>query len=200
LLFLLAVIYGLYLSIFVPIFSFDGLPALSYFTVQSNILVVLFTVYVMLKPPVTRFRTIARGSVLLYIAVTGLVFHIILVPYYPEFFAGGVSFRHHLTHTIAPLGFFLDWLLFDHGGLMKVGDIKYWLIYPFLYFLFSTVRGLFVGAYPYFFMDLNLLSPGSVLFWFLALGAFFVLLGLLIVLIDARRPGQLRKAVRHMAQ
>ncbi len=187
-LFLFAVLYGLYLSIFAPVFSFDGLPALSYFTVQSNILVVLFIVYAMLVPQITRFRTTARGSVLLYIAVTGLVFHIVLVPNYPEFFAGGVTFRHHLTHTIAPLGFFLDWLLFDGGGLIKAGDIKYWLIYPFLYWLFSTARGLAVGAYPYFFMDLNLLSPGTVLFWFLALSAFFVLLGLLIVFVDTRRP------------
>lgn len=163
---------------------------------QSNILVVFFTVYVMLMPRITRLRTIARGSVLLYIAVTGLVFHFVLVPNYPEFFAGGVTFRHHLTHTIAPLGFFLDWLLFDAGGLIKAGDIKYWLIYPTLYWLVSTVRGLAVGAYPYFFMDLNLLSPGTVLFWFLALSAFFVLLGLLIVFIDARRQNLATSQVR----
>lgn len=193
-LFLLAVLYGLYLSIFVPVFSFDGLPALSYFTVQSNILVVLFTVYVMLMPRFTRFRTIARGSVLLCIAVTGLVFHFILVPNYPEFFAGGVSFRHHLTHTIAPLGYFLDWFLFDTGGLIEAGDIRYWLIYPFFYWLFSIIRGLVVGVYPYFFMDLNLLSPATTLFWFLALSAFFVLLGLLIVIIDTRRPGKVAAA------
>lgn len=180
----------MYLSIFAPVFSFDGLPALSYFTVQSNILVVLFTGYIMIVPRNTRFRTIARGSVLLSIAVTGLVFHFILVPYYPEFFAGGVTFRHHITHTIAPLGFFLDWFLFDTRGLIKVGDIKYWLVYPFLYWLFSTIRGLFVGAYPYFFMDLNLLSPVTVLFWVVALSIFFILLGLLIAFIDARRSSK----------
>jgi hypothetical protein len=189
-LFISVVLYGLYLSIFVPVFSFDGLPALSYFTVQSNILVVFFTAYIMIAPRNTRFRTIARGSVLLSIAVTGLVFHIILVPYYPEFFAGGVTFRHHITHTIAPLGFFLDWFLFDTRGLIKAGDIKYWLVYPLLYWLFSTIRGLAVGAYPYFFMDLNLFSPFTVLSRFIALSIFFILLGLLIAFIDARRPAK----------
>ncbi len=184
---LAAVLYGLILSIFFPEFSLDGLPALSYFTIQSNILVALFLFCVLIYPPSSKIHVIFRGTVLLSITVTGLVFHIFLVPYYPELFADGVAFRHHLTHTIVPLGFILDWLFFDQKGQMKLGDLKYWLIYPLLYWLFSIVRGGIVGAYPYFFMDLNILDFSAVMLWFLFLVFIFIALGLLLVLADNRR-------------
>lgn len=182
-----AVTYGLILSVFFPQFSFDGLPAIAYFTVQSNILVLLFLLYALICSHSTGIHIILRGTVLVSILVTGLVFHIILVPYYPELFAEGVSFRHHLTHTIAPLGFILDWLLFDQKRLMQFKHLKYWLIYPFAYWLVTMVRGSFSAVYPYFFMDLNLLGFSFVALWFIIMTIIFTLLGLLIILIDNKR-------------
>ncbi len=179
-----AVLYGLTLSIFYPEFTIEGLPSLAYFTIQSNILVALFLVYALISPRSDQLHNIFRGSVLLPIAITGLVFHLFLVPYYPELFGDGVAFRHHLTHTIVPFGFFLDWLFFDKKGQLYIGYLKYWLIYPALYWLFSMARGSFVGAYPYFFMDPGILKIGSIMLWLFSLLVIFTVISGLLVLLD----------------
>lgn len=128
LLLLSAVLSGLYLSIFHLSDGFNGL-ALRYFTIQSNILVALAILFFLIYPRETRLRAIIRGSVLLSILVTGLVFHFILVPQLSDYFVGGIDLVNHLTHTIAPLGFILDWLLFDRKGQLKLADLPFWVIY-----------------------------------------------------------------------
>jgi len=179
---LTAVLFGIYLSISRgPDY---GLHPLYFFTTQSNILVSLALIYFLLFPRPSRARAILRGSVMLGIVITGLIFHLMLVPHYPEYFAAGVDFRGHLTHTIAPAGYVLDWLLFDQKKQMRFADIRYWIIYPLLYWLFSVVRGFFSGVYPYFFMDIGELGLGSALLWLLVLCVIFVLLGFLIIGID----------------
>ncbi len=183
---LIAIItYGLYLSFFKPLpVENDLLPAIAYFTIQSNMLVVLALVLFFFANHDKRTGAIVRGGAMIYILVTGLVFHFILVPDLPEYFAEGVTFRHHITHTIAPIGFILDWVLFDRKGLMYKSDLKYWVIFPMLYWIVSIVHGGISGLYPYFFMDVGAIGFTAVLAWFFALTAFFVILGLLIVHLD----------------
>ena len=179
------ILYGLYLSIFMPLRPYEGLPAIAYFTIQSNILVVLALLYFIFNPEPGRFRTILRGCVLLYIMATGLIFHVILVPALPEYFAEGLAFRHHITHTIAPLGFSLDWLLFDHSKQLRYSDARYWPIYPFLYWLFSVIQGIYSGMYPYFFYDVQAIGLGATILWLVALIAIFTIIGLILVWIDS---------------
>lgn len=177
--------YGLYLSFFKPLPVENGLlPAIAYFTIQSNILFVLVLVFFIIACNKNRTGAIFRGGVMIYILVTGLVFHFLLVPGLPEYFADGVIFRHHITHTIAPIGFILDWLLFDRKGLMRYSDLKYWLIYPLLYWIITIINGSMSGLYPYFFMDAGAIGFAAVLTWFFALSAFFIILGFIIIRLD----------------
>ena len=176
---------GLYLSIFMPLRPEEGLPAIFYFTIQSNILVVLALLYFIFNPEPGRFRAILRGCVLLCIMATGLIFHIILVPALPEYFAEGLAFRHHITHTIAPLGFFLDWLLFDRNGQLRYSDVRYWPIYPSFYWLFSVIQGSFSGIYPYFFFDAQAIGLGATILWLVGLIAIFSVFGFLLVWLDS---------------
>jgi len=176
---------GLYLSIFMPLRPGEGLPAIFYFTIQSNILVVLALLYFIFNPEPGRFRAILRGCVLLCIMATGLIFHIILVPALPEYFAEGLAFRHHITHTIAPLGFFLDWLFFDRSGQLRYSDVGYWTIYPFFYWLFSVLQGSFSGMYPYFFFDAQTIGLGVTFLWFVGLIAIFSVIGFVLVWLDS---------------
>jgi len=179
------ILWGLYLSIFMPLNPGEGLPAIYYFTIQSNILVVLALLYFSFNPEPVRFRAILRGSVLLCIMATGLIFHIILVPALPEYFAEGLAFRHHITHTIAPLGFFLDWLFFDRSRQLRYSDVRYWPIYPSLYWLFSVVQGSFSGLYPYFFFDVPAIGLGATILWLVGLIAIFSVIGFLLVWLDS---------------
>ncbi len=181
------ILYGLYLSFFKPLYPGEGLPPIAYFTTQSNILVILALLYFILKPEPGRFKAIMRGSVLLSILATGLIFHILLVPALPEYFADGLAFRHHITHTIAPIGFLLDWLIFDRSGQMRYSDIRYWPIYPFLYWLGSVIQGSFTGMYPYYFFDIQAIGIGAAILWLLALMAAFSLFGLFLVRVDTLR-------------
>jgi hypothetical protein len=176
---------GLYLSIFMPLRPGEGLPAIFYFTIQSNILVVLALFYFIFNPEPGRFRAILRSCVLLYIMATGLIFHLILVPALPEYFAEGLAFRHHITHTIAPLGFFLDWLFFDRSGQLRYSDVKYWPIYPSFYWLFSVIQGSFSGMYPYFFFDAQTIGLAATILWLVGLIAIFSLIGLVLVWLDS---------------
>ncbi len=177
---LAAVLSGLYLSIFHLSEGFSA-QALRYFTIQSNILVALALLYFLIFPQENRLRAIIRGSVLLSILVTGLVFHVLLVPRAGEYFTGGVDLVNHLTHTIAPLGFFLDWLFFDRKGQLQFADLPYWVIYPLLYWVFTVLQGAYTGFYPYFFMDVSLLGYGGALLWLAGLVLFFSLFGLLLL-------------------
>jgi hypothetical protein len=179
------ILWGLYLSIFMPLRPGEGLPAIFYFTIQSNILVVLALLYFIFNPEPGRFRAILRGCVLLCIMATGLIFHIILVPALPEYFAEGLAFRHHITHTIAPLGFFLDWLLFDRSGQLRYSDVRYWPIYPTLYWLFSVIQGSFSGIYPYFFFDAQAIGLGATILWLVGLIAIFSVIGFVLVWLDS---------------
>ncbi len=185
LLLIVIITYGLYLSFFNPLpVDNDLLPAIAYFTIQSNILVVLALLFFLFAGHENRAMAIVRGGVMIYILVTGLVFHFLLVPNLPQYFAEGVIFRHHITHTIAPIGFILDWLLFDRKGLMYKSDLKYWVIFPMLYWTVTIIHGNISGLYPYFFMDVGAIGFAAVLTWFFALTTFFVILSFLIVRVD----------------
>ncbi len=181
------VLYGLYLSFSMPFTPGEELPSIAYFTIQSNILVILALVYFMLNPFPGRFRAILRGSVLLCILATGLIFHVILAPALPELTAEGLAFRHHITHTIAPLGFFLDWLLFDRGGYLRYSDVRYWPIYPVFYWFVSVVQGSFSGMYPYFFFDVQAIGLGATILWLLGLIAIFSVIGFILAWFDSIR-------------
>lgn len=177
---LAAVSGGLYLTVFDRVEGFKAL-SLRYFTIQSNILVALALLYFLIYPENGQFRVIVRGSVLLSIIITGLVFHLLLVPQSSELFVHGIDLPGHLTHTVAPLGFLLDWALFDRKGQMRPADLPFWTIYPLLYWLFSIVQGARTGFYPYFFMDLGRLGWGSTCLWLAVLTAVFLLVGALLM-------------------
>ncbi len=185
LLLIATITYGLYLSIFKPLSVENGLlPAIAYFTIQSNILLVMALIFFLFAGHQNRVTAIVRGGVIIYILITGLVFHFLLVPGLPEYFADGLSFRHHITHTIAPIGFILDWLLFDIKGMMRNSDLKYWIIYPLLYWIVTISYGIIRGLYPYFFMDVGAIGFAAVITWFFALTAFIIILSFLVVRLD----------------
>jgi hypothetical protein len=194
--FLALVVWGLYLTVFRGMIDVvRWLQRMRYFTIQSNLLVVVATTYLLFAPDRGRSRAMVRGIVLLSILVTGLVFHLVLVPQSPVS-VGDIGLGSHLNHTVAPLGFALDWLLFDRKGQMRPRDVVIWSIYPFLYWLVMVVQGEFTGFYPYFFMDVDSLGWAGVLLWLAGLLIGFVLLGLLLIGLD-RLLG--RRAKRHGA-
>lgn len=178
---------------------FEGriqLSVLSYFTVLSNILCVVYfaadIIYILKnrgteKPPI--WRPALKGITMMAITVTLLVAHFILGTRFTM--GGALSLTLIFTHYVVPLMTIADWLLFDPKGLLTWKSPLVWTIGPLVYFVYAMIAarigdGIGYGGsrYPYPFLDVDAQGWGTVLLWVLGLVVFFVALGYLWVLAD----------------
>ncbi|MFI6321148.1 Pr6Pr family membrane protein [Nonomuraea sp. NPDC050556] len=166
------------------------LNPLVYFTVQSNILLLTYNLWAFNG----RSSTL-KGAVTLYISITGLVAHFILMDGanpFPLLTSGDVGdvgefFLHYVTPVLA----LVDWLAFDHDLRPRWIEPLKWLAFPAAYFVFALVRGLFVHRYPYPFLDVNRLGYGGVAVQAVFLALFFAALGYTLVALHrlaSRKP------------
>jgi hypothetical protein len=169
---------------------------LPYFTIQSNVAYGLFAAWAAFRgrdtPPAL------KGAVTLYVAITGLVYHLVLTNPASGFAVGPVdrdlpeAIGNQLLHTVVPLLAVLDWLLFDQRGRFRWRFALYWLAFPLGYLAFALVRGLVVDRYPYPFINVNELGYDGVSVSALFFAVAFWVLGLTFVAID-RFGGRLRR-------
>lgn len=130
---------------------------LSTFTIQTNLLVAIWTTVVLVAPESKLGswlqRPLVRGGVLIYITVTFTVFAALLDSLWdPE---GITEFLSITTHYIVPMAFIVDWLITEEHGSYEWRMIPWWYTYPLAYLLYLLVRGSITGDYIYPFLDLN---------------------------------------------
>lgn len=158
----------------------------SYFTVLTNILVALALTAPALFPDSRLGRWAAsegvRAAVAMYMAVVGLIYHVLLdATWNPQ----GLQFYvNQVLHTVMPVAFVLDWLLFVPKGRLRWIDPAKWLAYPLLYGLWTVIHGQLIGWYPYWFIDIGALGWARTAVNFSALLVFFLVLGLIVVALD----------------
>ena len=158
----------------------------SYFTILTNVVVALALTAPALFPDSRLGRWTAtegvRAAVAMYIAVVGLVYHALLAATWnPQ---GALAVVNQILHTVMPIAFVLDWLLFVPKGRLRWIDPVKWLAYPLLYGVWTTIHGLMVGWYPYWFIDIGALGWSRALVNFGALLGFFLALGLIVAALD----------------
>ncbi|MGK5543837.1 Pr6Pr family membrane protein [Streptomyces sp. URMC 127] len=172
----------------------------SYFTIQSNILVAISFAWAAhrawsgrpaLSPRIT-------GAALLYISITGLVFHFVLSNDSSGFAMTSErtpleSIANQLLHTVTPLAAALDWLLLTVPGGFLLRHAWQWLVYPLLYLPFALIRGALLdpgteGRYPYPFLDVDLHGWDGIATNAITFGLAFYALALTLVLLDRVRP------------
>lgn len=158
----------------------------SYFTILTNVLVALALTAPALAPDSRLGRWTAsegvRAALAMYIAVVGLIYHLLLdATWNPQ---GLLFYVNQMLHTVMPVAFMLDWLVFVPKGRLRWIDPVKWLAYPLLYGLFTAIHGLMIGWYPYWFIDIGALGWGPALVNFGALLAVFLVLGLIVVALD----------------
>ncbi|MFG2991018.1 Pr6Pr family membrane protein [Streptomyces sp. NPDC048257] len=176
---------------------------LSYFTIWTNILV---AVVLGLSAARARQRRpdlapLYRGGVLLFILITGLVFHLVLAnpssPFnvVPELdrLTGARAVANQLLHTVTPLGVLLDFLLLTPPRTLRPRHAAQWLAYPLAYVTFALIRGALLAPgtarrYPYPFVDVAQYGYARVAVNALVLGLAFFALGLALVAADRYRP------------
>ncbi|MGH4033142.1 Pr6Pr family membrane protein [Actinomycetota bacterium Odt1-20B] len=183
----------------------DSVPrVLSYFTVQSNVLVaVVFAVSAWrawaARPPLLPWLT---GGTLLFISITGLVYHFVLANDASSFsmtgdeaapLTGWHSVSNQLLHTVTPLGALANWLFLIRPGGLRLRHAGLWLLYPLAYFAFALIRGAIMtpgtpARYPYPFLDVDLHGYAGVLGNAVIFGLAFYALALALVGLDRVRP------------
>ncbi|HFI0394293.1 TPA: Pr6Pr family membrane protein [Streptococcus suis] len=140
-----------------------GIGMLMYYTVLSNLLVSVFSVYMVyamykgLDLQSAKFLRL-KAAVTMSIMITCVVYHFMLAPLADDFW----RVENLLCHYIVPLYFLLDTLLVDRQRQYKWFDPIWWTILPVLYMIFGLVNGLFIkipipdakdSPFAYFFLN-----------------------------------------------
>jgi hypothetical protein len=202
--FKLALVMAALLGILIQIGLFSGelhLSVLNYFTLMSNILCLVYFFAAMVHEA-NRGGTLLptlKGAVVLGITVTGLVYHFMLSGSFQM--QGSLSLSSMLLHYAVPVMAVMDWLLFSEKGRYSRKSPFIWLLVPDGYFIYAVIRvalGASLGyggnRYPYPFINVDALGWRQVLINGAVLNLFFVVLGLVFVIIDHLMA---RKAAAH---
>ena len=151
-------------GVYLEITKRGGFGMLLYYTVLSNLLVTLFTAYLLYvmrrsgENWQSRHLLRLKGGVTMSIMITCVIYHFMLAPIATDFY----RLENFLCHYIVPLWFLADTLLFDKQGQYKIWDPVLWTILPLVYMLFALFNGLVlklpvpnskVSPFPYFFLD-----------------------------------------------
>ncbi|MET9429062.1 Pr6Pr family membrane protein [Streptomyces sp. NPDC003036] len=178
---------------------------LSYFTIQSNLLVAAVfaasahRAWSRRRPPLP---PVISGGTLLFITITGAVYHLLLADDAARFSMtdGGTStttgwhlLANHLLHTVTPIAAALDWLLLIRPGGLRPRHAALWLLYPLAYLIFALTRGALLSPgtparYPYPFLDVAAHGYATTLTDAATLGLAFAALAFALVGLDRIRP------------
>jgi hypothetical protein len=148
---------------------------LSFFTILSNIAVGLVLTGSALAggAPFRRWaeRAGTRVAVGVYIAITAMIYHTLLVDQWnPQ---GLQLVADVMLHTVAPALFLVDVLVFPPSEAAKWGSAWKALVFPAVYGAWTLLHGALSGHYPYFFFDAPRRGYPAVLLTMLAMGAGF---------------------------
>ncbi len=155
----------------------------SFFTIQTNLLVAVCFSFLWLRPKSKWgifFSTPKNiSAITLYILIVGIVYNLIL-----RFLWAPVGFQKladELLHLVIPILVLLFWLLFVDKKMLVIKNIFPWLIFPFLYLIYTFLRGHFFHFYPYPFVDVISLGYTQVIYNSFFMLIAFLVIGLLIV-------------------
>lgn len=180
-------------GIFVELFSSSsfesGLQLLSFYTLQTNIMVFLcmgfLAFYSIFKKERTGLLYFFVGGIAIWIMITGVLYHVFLSAIHNP--SGIKSITNIVLHYVVPwsmVGYFA--VFFDKKYINWIFPLL-WTSYPIVYLIISLIRGKFQGFYPYWFINPTAEYPagiGSMLnvFWFsCAITVCFVVAGYILL-------------------
>jgi hypothetical protein len=166
----------------------------SYYTILSNLLMVVCLTVILIAPKSAWGRFFLKGAVLtgiaLYITIVALIYNVALRNIWHM--EGLFKLANELLHVINPVLFIIYWFVFVSKAGLKYRDVLPWLWFPFIYFIYVLIRGAISGDYPYPFLNAAKSGYAQVMFNALVLLPVIWGLGALYVLI-ARRMSRSEK-------
>ncbi|MDQ8758483.1 Pr6Pr family membrane protein [Streptococcus ruminantium] len=172
-----------------------GVGMLMYYTVQSNLLVSIFAVYMLyaMRKDIDlqnhKFLRI-KAAVTMSIMITCVVYHFMLAPLAKDFW----RVENMLCHYIVPLYFLLDTLIVDRQRQYKWFDPIWWTTLPVFYMIFGLVNGFFIkipipdakdSPFAYFFLNVPKYGWPYVLTYAGTIFVAYLLCGFLLVAIKS---------------
>ena len=137
-----------------PAISTRVVRFLSYFTVQSNILVGLTSAALVLRPKRSGLLWgVLRLDAMFGIAVTGVIYSTLLRGVVE--LHGAAAITNALLHYVVPLAAVLGWLLFGPRPRISENVLMLSLIWPAIYVAYTFANGAVDHWYPYPFIDVT---------------------------------------------
>ena len=172
-----------------------GPGMMMYYTVQSNLLVSLFALYMVwamrqgkdLQSP--SFLRI-KSAVTMSIMITFVIYHVMLAPLATDFW----RVENMLCHYITPLYFFFDTLLVDRQRQYQLLDPLRWTALPLLYMAFALLNGLVLkwpipdakdSPFAYYFLNVHKYGWSYVLTHAVVIFLAYLLAGYLLYVIKS---------------
>lgn len=146
----------------------------SYFTNLSNIIGAGIFLYCAVSRRRTLTVDLVRGAAFLYLAVTGVVFAILLSG---DDLGSLQPWVNAVIHQIMPLVVVIDWLIDPPSSRLPLNKTMWWLVFPITYVAYSLIRGAIINWYPYpFFNPAKVGGYGGVAAYSVGIAIFFILL------------------------
>jgi hypothetical protein len=134
--------------------AFKPANVFSFFTIQSNLLALFVLVGLEFRVDTAVFRAARaiRPGVVLYMAMTGVVYAVLLAPASADV---GLTAKwvDTIVHEIAPLVIVADWFLARPDRKPVLADIRRWILFPVAWLVYTMIRGSIAHWYPYPFLD-----------------------------------------------
>ena len=185
-----------FLGVYLEITKHGGFGMLLYYTVLSNLLVMIFTGYLLwkMRREGDRWQSSSllrlKGGITMSIMITCVIYHFMLAPIATDFY----RLENFLCHYIVPLWFLADTLLFDKNRQYKWFDPIVWTVLPLLYMGFAILNGLVLkmnipnakdNPFPYFFLNANKYGWGFVFKWAATIFVAYLISGYLFYLVKS---------------
>lgn len=169
--------------------SFSVVNYFSYFTILSNVLTVVVFAVGGLTDPQSRSWQLFRGATTLYMVITGIIYAVLLAGIDVNLNDDWIN---NSLHRILPLVILLDWLV--NPPRMRISDKQAvgWLWFPFVYGVYSLIRGAVVDWYPYPF-----LSPMKQGYLQMSIGLVVLLLAFVLMALAVNAAGRLARRWRY---
>ena len=181
-------------GIYLEITKHGGFGMLLYYTVLSNLLVMIFTGYLLWKmrregdhwQSSSLLRL--KGGITMSIMITCVIYHFMLAPLTKDFY----RLENFLCHYIVPLWFLVDTIIFDKSRQYKWFDPIVWTVLPLLYMGFAILNGFVLkmdvpnakdSPFPYFFLNANKYGWGFVFRWAATIFVAYMVSGYLFYLV-----------------
>jgi hypothetical protein len=168
--------------------GFTAANFFSFFTIQSNLLGVaaLVALALVARDRRTPIFDGTRSAVVLYMALVGIVFALLLSGLQEEL-QTTTPWVDFVVHKLMPVALVADWLLDPPRHRLPWWTVPVWLAFPLVWLTYTLVRGEAEDWYPYPFVDVSELGYDGVLARSVGLTAGFMLAGAAVLWLGNRR-------------